>query len=205
MDAIHIRTLSGHAIRPYLDELARLRIEVFREYPYLYDGSPEYEQGYLATYARHAESLFVLALATGSHGERVVGVSTGVPMAGEEAALQRPFLAQGYDPARIFYFGESVLERGYRGRGIGGRFFDEREAYARRLGRFDWACFCAVERPADHAARPAAYLPLDGFWQRRGYRKQPALATTYEWKELGEAESSPKPMTFWLKRLTGAP
>lgn len=204
----HIRCVIGQDIHPHLDELARLRIEVFREYPYLYDGTAAYEQGYLATYARNPESLFVLALARdGEAGERerVVGVSTGVPMAGEEDSFQRPFLDHGYDPARIFYFGESVLERAYRGRGIGVRFFEEREAYARRLGRFDWTCFCAVERPAAHPARPADYVPLDDFWRRRGYRKHPELTTSYAWKEVGEAGDSPKPMTFWLKRVAGTP
>ena len=59
----------------------------------------------------------------------------------------------------------------------------------------------AVERPIDHPRRPADYTPLDVFWERRGYRKAPELATTYSWKELDEASPSPKPMTFWLKAL----
>ncbi len=32
------KRLSGSQIAPYIDELAQLRITVFREFPYLYDG-----------------------------------------------------------------------------------------------------------------------------------------------------------------------
>ncbi len=41
--------------------------------------------------------------------------------------------ANGYDPAEVFYLGESVLLSEYCGRGIGVRFFEQREAHARAL------------------------------------------------------------------------
>lgn len=197
MTDLTLRRLTGDAIAPFLDDLAQLRIRVFREWPYLYDGDMEYEKGYLDTYSRSSESLFVLAM----DGDRVVGASTGVPMADETAEFKRPFEQHGYKPACIFYFGESVLLPQYRGRGIGGRFFDEREAYARTLGRFNWTCFCAVERPREHPPRPDGYRPLDAFWRGRGYVKHPELVTTYSWKDLDETQQTPKPMTFWLKTL----
>jgi GNAT superfamily N-acetyltransferase len=195
---MHIRLLQGAAIAPHIDDLARLRLTVFREFPYLYDGTLAYEARYLATYAESPESLFVLAL----DGARVVGASTGLPMADETEEFQRPFREQGRDPQRIFYFGESVLLPEYRGSGLGVRFFTEREAYARRLGRFDHCAFCAVERPLDHPRRPAGYQPRNDFWARRGYRHHPELRTEYHWRDLDEQCDSAKPMSFWLKELT---
>lgn len=195
---MHIRLLQGAVIAPHIDDLARLRLTVFREFPYLYDGSLEYEARYLATYAESPESLFVLA----QDGERVVGASTGLPMADETEEFQRPFREKGWDPQRVFYFGESVLLPEYRGSGLGVRFFAEREAYARRLGRFDHCAFCAVERPADHPRRPPGYQPLNEFWARRGYRHHPELRTEYHWRDLDEQSESAKPMSFWLKELT---
>jgi len=194
---MRIQTLHGAAIAPHIDDLAQLRIAVFREFPYLYDGDLGYEAEYLQTYARCAESLFVLAL----DGDRVVGASTGLPLADEDAAFQAPFREHGPALESVFYFGESVLLPEYRGRGLGVRFFEEREAYARRLGRFDWCAFCAVQRPLDHSRRPAGYEPLDAFWQRRGYRARPALHTEFHWKDLDDALESSKPMSFWLKAL----
>ncbi len=194
---MHIVVRHGQEIAPHIDDLARLRIEVFRAFPYLYEGSTDYERNYLATYARSPESLFVLAV----DGENVVGVSTGMPMDHETGAFRKPFVEDGWDPSRLFYFAESVLLPSYRGRGIGVRFFEEREAYARSLGRFGHCCFCAVERPADHPLRPAGYVPLHAFWNKRGYVHQPRLRTEFSWRDIGADEESAKPMSFWMKEL----
>ena len=147
---MQIVTRRGPEVAPHIDDLARLRIEVFRAFPYLYEGSPDYERTYLATYASSPESLFVLAF----DGETVVGASAVVAIDGETERFRRPCMEAGWEHARSCDFGESVLLASYRERGIGVRFFQEREAYARRLGRFDHCCFGAVERPADHPLRP---------------------------------------------------
>lgn len=195
--ALRIVRVSGAAIAQHLPGLARLRIQVFREFPYLYEGSEDYERAYLQTYVDSADSLFVLIF----DGDRLVGASSGLPLADEVADLRRPFEQQGYPLEKIFYCGESVLLPEYRGRGLGVRFFEEREGHARGLGRFDTICFCAVERPADHPRRPAGYMPLDAFWQRRGYQQQSELRTTFMWRDLDETGESPKPMVFWTKAL----
>ena len=192
-----IETRAGADIAPFIDDLARLRIAVFRAFPYLYEGSLDYEKTYVATYARSPGSVFVLALDEG----KVVGAATGLPMADETDEFKRPFLDNGYDPSRIFYFGESVLMPAYRGQGIGVRFFEEREAHARRLGWLDLCAFCAVERPVDHPARPLDYQPLNAFWGKRGFIHHPELRTDYVWRDVGEAQETAKPMSFWLKEI----
>ncbi len=196
-DGLQIERVCGEAIRPYLQAIAALRITVFREFPYLYDGDPAYEARYLQTYVDTPRSLIVLV----RDGERIVGASSALPMVDETEAFIRPFIANDYDPARVFYCAESVLLPEYRGKGLGVRFFDEREAHARSLGGFDWITFCAVQRPADHPRRPAGYQPLDAFWTRRGFKKHPELATTYTWQDLDETQETAKPMVFWMKRL----
>lgn len=197
-DSLHLQRLSGAAINIWLPELARLRIQVFREFPYLYDGSAAYEEKYLKTYVDAPDSVMVLVQDSG----RVVGASSGLPLKAETPNVIEPFLAHGYDPRRIFYYGESVLLPEYRGRGLGKRFFEEREAHARGLGRFEIACFCAVQRPADHPRRPTGYVPLDALWNRQGFVKHPELQTIFSWRDLDEDQESPKPMVFWLKPLT---
>ena len=194
---LHMLHLSGAAIAPYLPDLARLRIAVFREFPYLYDGSAEYEARYLQTYVNSPDSIAVLAL----DGAQVIGASTGLPMAHEEADFQQPFLQQGYDPQTLFYCAESVLLPPYRGRGVYKAFFSGRENHARQLGGFTHVTFCGVQRPANHSLRPADYTPLDAIWRKFGYQPQPALQTTYTWKDIDETDASPKPMQFWLKAL----
>lgn len=190
--------LSGAAMAQYMEELARLRIRVFREFPYLYDGDEAYEKRYLQTYLNAPRSLMVLA----TDGGTVVGASSGIPLADETEEVQRPFVAAAMNPADIFYCGESVLLPDYRGQGAGVEFFRRREEHARALGGFQQICFCAVERPAGHPRRPPDYVPLDAFWEKRGYRKQPQLHTTFRWQDLDEDAESEKPMTFWMKTLT---
>jgi GNAT superfamily N-acetyltransferase len=199
--ALRILTCTGEAVAPYLGDLARLRIAVFRDYPYLYEGSAAYESDYLAAYARSPRSVFVLAL----DGDEVVGASTGIPLLDDQPAFQAPFRAQGHALEQVFYFGESVLLRAYRGQGIGHRFFDEREAHARRLGGFALTAFCAVERPHDDPRRPADYRPNDVFWSKRGYRRQHDLFCELSWREPGQAAASSHLLRFWLRPLEDRP
>jgi len=196
---IDIRILTGRSpdLPAFVPDLARLRITVFREFPYLYDGTLEYEQQYLKTYLQCPESVVVLAL----DGTQVVGASTGLPLEAETDEFKRPFVAAGMDPARIFYCGESVLLAAYRGRGIYREFFAGRESHARGLGRFERMVLCAVIRPADHPRRPAGYEPLDDVWRRFGYARRDDLVTSFEWKDLDEDAPSDKRMVFWEKRL----
>lgn len=201
MNAPAILTVTGAEAAPYIPALARLRIAVFRDWPYLYDGDETYEERHLRIYADSPRAAIVLAF----DGEQVVGASTCLPLTDETENVQAPFRAAGIPVERVFYFGKSVLLRPYRGTGTGVRFFAEREAHARRVSRCDIAAFCAVERAADHPARPADAVPLDDFWRKRGFTPYPDLSCEMRWKEVGETKETPHRLAFWLKSLTGAP
>ena len=192
-----VRSFSGGAVQPYLPALAQLRIAVFREWPYLYDGDAAYEAEYLSTYVRSPGSLFVLAFA----GGRIVGASTGVPLLDETDAFRRPVEAAGIDPSEVFYFGESVLLPEWRGLGLGHRFFDEREAFARSLPGLRWTAFCAVLRDLGDPRRPAEYRPLEEFWRGRGYAPVEGLQASLEWKETWHDAPSAHALQFWMRPL----
>ena len=114
-DGITVRALRGAALEAALDDVARLRIAVFRDWPYLYAGDLDYEREYLSAYAASPDSVFVLAF----DGGAVVGASTGLPLADDTAEFQQPFLDAGRDVAGVFYFGESVVLPECRGQGLG--------------------------------------------------------------------------------------
>lgn len=179
-----------------LRALATLRMTVFRGWPYLYDGSLDYEASYLAEFLNDDAAVLVVA----HIGEIPVGMATASPMATQSEAVKAPFQAAGMEPDSLFYFGESVLLPQFRGLGIGHRFFDEREAAARTSGA-SHATFCAVEREADHPSRPEDARDLTPFWEARGYRLAPQLGMIMRWKEVGQREESDHPMRFWLKPL----
>lgn len=195
--SVTLRALTGADLEAHLSDLARLRIAVFRDFPYLYDGDEAYERGYLRTYVETPGGVLVAAL----DGRRVVGAATGVPLIGEPDPVRAAVAGAGLDVATTFYFGESVLLPAYRGQGVGVGFFQAREDHARALGGMTHAVFCAVERPTDHPRRPADYVPLDDFWRRRGYAPLAGARCQFSWRDLDEPAESPKPMTFWARRL----
>ena len=196
--AITLQTLSGAALLPHLDDVAKLRIAVFRDWPYLYDGDLGYEREYLAAYAQSPNGVVVLA----RDGAAVVGASTGIPLGEESAEFQAPFFERGMDVAKVFYCGESVLLPAYRGRGIGHAFFDAREAHARALGGFDWTAFAAVDRDEADPRKPPGHRGNEAFWGKRGYARQPGMRMRLHWNEVGVGDIE-HPLTFWLRPLAG--
>jgi predicted amidohydrolase/GNAT superfamily N-acetyltransferase len=187
--------LRGRQIHPYLEELARLRIKIFSEFPYLYDGNLAYEMKYLQAYVNSPRSLVFLV----RDGDRAVGATTALPLADADPEFQAPFIRHGVPLETVYYFGESVLLREYRGRGYSHRFFDVREAHARQFG-FPITTFCAVVRAADHPACPRNYVPHDASWMKRGYRPAEGYTCTYRWKDIGEPVQTDKLMQFWIKK-----
>lgn len=190
------QVLDGDAVAAALDDLARLRIDVFADWPYLYAGSLDYERDYVATY-RDAQNAILVAA---KDGDRIVGAATGTPMEDHASDFAAPFAATGIPLTDIFYCAESVLLPDYRGQGAGHVFFDMREAKAKALGR-RYVAFCSVMRPEDHPARPADYRPLDGFWRKRGYEKLDGVVARFKWTDHGDAEQTEKPLQFWMKAL----
>lgn len=191
-----VRALTGAALVAALDDVARLRIAVFRDWPYLYDGDLDYERGYLQSYRDSDRAIVVGAF----DGERLVGAATGAPLADHAEDFAAAFDGTGLDLSQIFYCAESVLLPEYRGQGVGHAFFDLREGHARALG-FAQCAFCGVQRPAGHPMRPATYRPLDDFWRARGYAPLPGVIAQFSWKDLGEETETLKPLQFWIRDL----
>lgn len=189
--------LSGSEARAFVHELAELRVKVFWDFPYLYEGTLEYEKKYLETYFQAKYSFIFLVEDEG----KIVGATTGIWAQEEEESFRKPFDERGFNPENLFYFGESVLLPEYRGRGIGKKFFEEREAYARSLPFIKALSFCAVVRPADHELRPKDYQPLDPFWRSQGFEMVPGMTTDYGWPDRGDNITTSKKMQFWMKKI----
>ncbi len=193
---MRVEPLTGQALADALGDVARLRIGVFAEWPYLYDGDLAYEARYLQTYRDTRRAILVGAY----DGTRLVGASTGTPLSDHADDFATAFHSSGLDLSKVFYCAESVLLPSHRGRGIGHRFFDLREAHARRLG-FTQCCFCAVIRPPDHPRRPGGYRPLDPFWHARGYAPLPGVIAHFNWRDQGQQGETPKALQFWIRDL----
>ncbi|MCG7626019.1 GNAT family N-acetyltransferase [Epibacterium sp. Ofav1-8] len=193
---LRIEPLTGAALEAALDDVARLRIEVFRAWPYLYDGDLAYEREYLQSYRDSAGAVVVGAF----DGDRLVGAATGTPLTDHADDFAAAFAGSGLDLREIFYCAESVLLPAYRGQGAGHGFFDLREAHALALG-FSKSAFCSVLRPDTHPLRPRDYAPLDPFWQKRGYVPLPGVRAAFSWKDIDQADETKKDLQFWIRDL----
>lgn len=194
---MRVATIMGADAVPHMAALGRLRRQVFRDWPYLYDGTDMAEAAYTATYETCPRAGLVVAW----DGAERVGMATCLPMADEDAHVQAPFTQAGLPVEDWFYFGESVLLPAYRGQGVGVAFFQHREAHARSFGAYRHATFCAVQRPADHPLRPPGAKPLDGFWRNRGYAPLPGIQCTMRWRDLTTGADMDHAMQFWGKAL----
>ena len=81
--SITIKLLTVGELGDALPRLAELRIRVFRDFPYLYDSTAEYEARYGAAFAASKDAVIVAAL----DGDRLVGCDTG---SGLRADVHRP-------------------------------------------------------------------------------------------------------------------
>ena len=193
---ITLRSLQGADLEAHLDDVAALRIAVFRDWPYLYDGSLEYERDYLQTYRDSRGALLVGAF----DGARLIGASTSTPMEDHAQEFSDAFAGQGLPLTSILYGAESVVLPEYRGLGLGHRFFDLREDHARALGRSHVA-YCSVWRPEDHPLRPAQHRTNDAFWLGRGYAPLPGVIAEFSWRDVGQTVETKKPLQFWMRAL----
>jgi GNAT superfamily N-acetyltransferase len=198
LENIQIVRLRGREAKPYVDILAQLRIKVFYEYPYLYEGTFDYEKNYLEKYFSSPSSFVVLLKDLVK--DQWIGATTSILASDIEDSLQKSLEGLELDLREIFYFGESVLLPEYRGRGFGKVFFAERERFARSIKGIRLLAFCSVEREAAHPLRTKDYRNLDSFW--RAQKFQPLnIRATLSWRDRGEKSETSKTMIFWGKYI----
>ena len=193
---ISVRQLHGEAIGAALEDVAKLRIAVFRDWPYLYEGSLEYERGYMQVYHDSSDTVLIGAF----DGKRLVGAATGTPMLDHAEDFAAPLRQIDVPIGDIYYGAESVLLPEYRGQGIGHRFFDLREAWAKDFGATHFA-FCSVIRPDDHPLKPEHARSNDAFWRKRGYLPIKGAIAQFKWRDIDESEESAKDLQFWILPL----
>ena len=198
-NTVRFTTFTGAAIARTLADFQRLHVAVFHDWPYLYNGDVN-ETPYIAPYVDKPRA----ALFLGTDAGKPIGLATCLPLRDESANVQAPFIERGWDVRRFFYFGEGVLLRQYRGRGLGKRLFELRESHARAVSTADYAVFCSVRRPADHPLRPPTPHTNDAFWRARGYCPLDGVSCTMTWRDREQPAETPHTLDFWIRSLNGA-
>lgn len=190
------KTFIGKDILRAANDFAALRISIFHEFPYLYEGTMEYELDYITTYSSCPDALLFGLF----DGDKMVGATTCLPLSAETPEVRLPFDNATLDHSKYLYLGESILDKKYRGQGYGKRFFEVREQHASRLN-LPQTCFCSVERPMNHPLKPTNYLDNSIFWNKQGYTKHQKLRCEMKWLDINEDVETSKQLIFWIKTL----
>ena len=190
------KLLTGPKALICLDGVASLRIDIFREFPYLYDGKREDELNYLKRYAERPGACVI----TASDTDTLVGAATGIPLQYEHRTMVEPVRAADYPVDEMYYVGEMLFYPKYRKRGLGRRLLSLIEEHVRSLGGFRYLICATVARPADHAIRPVEYVPIERFLARTGFVPIPDTTTHITWRETDGIDRK-HPMIFWIKEL----
>ncbi|MDD2900219.1 MAG: GNAT family N-acetyltransferase [Desulfuromonadaceae bacterium] len=188
--------LTGSAVAECLDDLASLRITIFREYPYLYDGLRKDELTYLRHYMETPEALVISVKDSG----KMIGAATGMPLRYENESLVAPFSSTPYSVDDLYYVGEILFSPTYRDNGRGLRLLNQIEEYVSTLETYRFLTCATIVRPDNHSLRPENYIPIDRFLARTGFSMLPDVTTNFTWLET-DGVSRDHEMQFWLKEL----
>lgn len=191
---LNLKIFRGNQAKVIFEDLAWLRIQIFKSYPYLYLGETNYEKKYLERYF-NSPSFFVAAI---YEQNQIIGATTALKLSEESEDIKSPIGKANFDIESFFYFGESLLLEKYRGLGIGHLFFDLREQHALQFSEVKSTLFCSVVRNENHPLKPKSYVPHNPFWHKRGY--QPLnIFCELSWKDIDENFETAKPLQFWKK------
>ena len=188
--------LKGAGIQGHLEEIARLRLTIFREYPYLYDGKLEYELKYLQHYAGKNEAIAIVT----SYENRLAGAVTAIPLQNESKEMIALVAATSYPVERIYYIGELLFYPEYRNKGLGTRLLSRIEQHVLDQQNYDYLICTTVMRPEVHPLIPAGYVPIERFLLRSRFVKLPGVATHISWKETDGIRRDHE-MQFWVKAI----
>jgi len=188
--------LTGTDIAGALDDLATLRLDIFPEYPYLYQGLRENEFKYLGTYAEAPDACVILA----HEEDAVIGAVTGMPLIHEDAQMLDAFAGTAFQLNETYYVGELLFRPAYRNCGLGQKLLAQLESHIRSVGRYFKLTCATVERPDDHPLRPRDYIPITTFLARTGYVRLPGVTTHFTWCETDGIKRD-HTMQFWSKEL----
>lgn len=190
-------TITGPEFENYIETVATLRLTIFKEYPYLYDGTIQTEKNYLKNYARSKNSLTILV----KDGEKIVGAITGMPLVEMEETFVTPFYKNQLPIHPFYYLGEVLLFKEYRGQGIEKRLYNTFEEWLKNKNEWSKIAVAELKRDKNDPRRPKDYVDMHDFWESLGFKEHPEVILEMPYKEIGSKEVIPHSLIFLFKQL----
>lgn len=181
-------------------DIAHMRLTLFKEFPYLYEGDEEGEREYLESYFNADTACLILLYDQGE----IVGFSSGVGLHEEMPDIQKPFARHGLNTQDYYYVGEVMLKAPYQKKGLT-KIFQEHHNWhiqnlkARGEGNFSKLTLMTVVRPDDHPLYPEGYEPIDGILNHFGFQKSDTLFVHLPWSQVDQEEVVDHTLNIWIK------
>jgi len=196
MEEIKYQLIKGKEILPFLEEISKLRRKIFREWPYLYEGTDESDKEFVEVYA-NCDAIAVFVINNG----KLVGHSIGVPLVAMPEEFTDRFSSHSIPKEKIFYWAEIILLEEYRNKKIGEKIYYQMEEAIKKANKYALISGCEIYREENDERRPKSYRSNDHFLEKIGFVRNPDMIAFFTYKEIGESEATPKEMHFWEKQL----
>jgi GNAT superfamily N-acetyltransferase len=195
-----MKTFRGESISSYVKDITDLCISIYAEYPYLYEGT---EEEYLPFIEHYTQSKNGIACILFDH-EKPIGIAIGMPMNEMREKYKHPFVnaRPKENCEELFYLGEFLLLKDYRGQGLGKQMYSELEHLVKEYVGLKKICFCKIDETNQNPLKPENYKALDGFWAKLGFDKCDDINVTVYWRNVCEDNESPHQLVYWLKSLS---
>jgi len=177
-------SLKGKEIEPYLPQIIDLHLTVFKEPPYLYEGTREEYAPWMQIYADSKDGIACLLF----DGKELVGAATGLPL----KEMPGEWLKNFKGPLeRIFYLGEEVILEKYRRKHLGAQLYDQFEKMIPPF--FDTISFARIQEPIEP--------PLNFILRERGFLEHKDRDVELLWRDARSKEIVPHKLIYWTKQL----
>lgn len=196
-EGLTIQAFKGPEAKIYFKQIATLRITMFKEFPYLYEGSIEDEEEYLSIYFNSPNSVILLVL----DKDKVVGFSSSIPLSEEMEEIKNPFVESDLDINSIHYIGEMIIETAYRTKGMFNIMANYQEEYARSKEYLS-IVFMTVIREHNHLLKPKNYRCLEILWKYLGYELLEGIKVKFSWKQVDGECPQDNQLGIWFKKLS---
>ncbi|MGE0009567.1 MAG: GNAT family N-acetyltransferase [Candidatus Babeliales bacterium] len=200
--AYTIRLVTGKECNALTLFVAQCRVDLFKGYPYLYEGTVEEGVHSMSAFMEYPHA----ALAVAYYNNEPVAYITGNSLVAEMERYFKDYLQvfknYSIDPQDHYYLPDVIVTPAHRGRGLIKHMLEVIEAYACKLG-YAYATL-ATESHATHPLKPAEYRELDPLWSKHGFTKT-NLMLSFSWETEqpdGSSKMQDHELSYWLKKLS---
>jgi len=192
---VTFEVLKGSQIKSIEKSFADLRITIFREYPYLYEGDLSTEKHYFDMFGDNTICI------TAKDGAAIIGISIGTPLQEVLKRFLEPLTEAHINVKRMFYLADLLVLKSYRGQRIGHALYELFEKEVQKTGQFSTIIVREISKSPDDPKKPSDYHSLDFFWNKRGFKKIDGISQQDKWKAIGDEDISLHTMIYQVKNL----